>query len=65
MHLFLEDTSKKARVTQKLHLPNCGKDYSQAPWSTDPKFVLWLAKTLSCDLTETNYFLCEALAELW
>ena len=26
----------------------------KAPWSTDPKFVLWLPKTLSCDMTEPN-----------
>ena len=25
--LFLENTSKKARVTKKLHLPNCGKKF--------------------------------------
>ena len=29
---FLEDISKYARVTQKLHFLICGKLYSQAPW---------------------------------
>ena len=36
MHLFLEDTSKKARITQNIAPPpNCGKDNSLFPRSID------------------------------
>ena len=60
-HLFLEDTSKKARVTKKMHLPNCGEDTSQVPCLHMPKFGLWLAKTLTCDMTVSIISLLEAL----
>ena len=56
--LILEDTSKKARVTQILHLPNCGKNNFKAPWSTDAQIGLWLAKQWCGGV---NYFLGEAL----
>ena len=43
-HLFLEDTSEHARVTQKLHYPNCNTYNSKVLWATDPKFVCGLLK---------------------
>ena len=36
-HLFLEDTSKHARVTKKWHFQICGKHNSKVPWSTCPQ----------------------------
>ena len=43
-HLFLEDVSKNARVTQKWHFLICGKLYSQArgkfPWSASSQLYL-------------------------
>ena len=47
---FLRRSSKKARVTQILHLPNLGKGNSKVPWSTGAQIGLWLAKTRSCDV---------------
>ena len=55
-HVFLEDTSKKARVTKKMHPPNFFKYNSQVSCLEMPKFGLWLAKTLSCDKTEKIIF---------
>ena len=51
-HLLLEDISKHARITKKWHLPNCNMFNSKAPWGTDSKFVVWLANTLSYDITK-------------
>ena len=48
-HLFLEDISKHARVTQKWHFLICGRPNSQAHWPTRPKISVWVAKALSCD----------------
>ena len=43
-HLFLEDISKHARVTQKWHFLICGKLYTQAPWTRRAKVGVWVAK---------------------
>ena len=53
-HLFLEDTSKHARVTQKIAPPNWNMCNSKAPWATAPKLVFWLSTILSCDITSRN-----------
>ena len=37
---------------KKWDLPNGKSSNSQASWATDPKFPVWLANTLSCDMTE-------------
>ncbi len=55
-HLFLEDISKNARVTQKCHFRICGKLYSQAPWPQRPKLSVRVAKALSCDRMESPFF---------
>ena len=55
-HLFLEDISKHARVTQKWHFVICGKLYSQAPWPQLPKLGVWVAKVPSCDRTDSHSF---------
>ena len=44
----LEDIATHARVTKK----NGKSSNSQAPRATDPKFPVWLANTLSCDMPE-------------
>ena len=49
-HLFLEDTCKKARVTQKRHFIICGKNSSKVPWATRPQIGVWIAKARSCDM---------------
>ncbi len=58
-HLFLVDISKHASVTQKRHFLICGKDNSKAPWPTRPQIGLRVAKALSCDTDESNFFLGE------
>ncbi len=55
-HLFLEDISKNARVTQKWHFLICGKLYSQAPWPQIPKLGVRVANALSCDRTDSLFF---------
>ena len=56
-HLFLVDISKHARVTpKKWHFLICGKDNSKAPWATRPQIGLRVAKALSCDTDERNFF---------
>ena len=52
-HLFLVDISKHARVT---HFLICGKDNSKEPWPTRPQFGLRVAKALSCDTDESEFF---------
>ena len=54
-HLFLEDISKHAMVTQKWHFLICGKLYSQAPWPQRPKLGVRVAKALSCDRTDSLF----------
>ena len=51
-HLFLEDISNHASVTQKMHFLICGKLYSQVPWPQRPKLGVRVAKALSCDITD-------------
>ena len=48
-HLFLEDISKHARVTQKKNFLICGKLYRQALWPQRAKLGVRVAKALSCD----------------
>ena len=48
-HLFLEDISKHASVTQKKNFLICGKLYRQALWPQRPKLGVRVAKALSCD----------------
>ena len=55
-HLFLEDISNHARVTQKRHFLICGKLYSQAPWPQRPKLGVRVAKGLSCDRMDSLFF---------
>ena len=55
-YLFLEVIAKHARVTQKRHFLIWNKSNSKAPWPTAPKLVLWVANTLSCDMTCQTIF---------
>ena len=55
-HLFLEDISKHARVTQKNNFLIGGKLYSQAPWPQRPKLCVRVAKALSCDRMDSLFF---------
>ena len=55
-HLFLEDISEHARVTQKMALLICGSPNCQAPWLTRPKIGLRVAKALSCDIVVFYFF---------
>ena len=64
-HFFLEDISKHARVIKKMHLLIYNTSNYQAPWATDPKLVLWLPTSLSCDMAETKFFLPWSNVELW
>ena len=50
-HIFLEDISKHARVTQKIDFLICGTLYSQTPWPQRPKLGVRVAKGLSCDIS--------------
>ena len=52
-HFFLVDISKHARVTH--FLIGC-KDNSKAPWPTRPQIGLRVAKALSCDTDESEFF---------
>ena len=52
-HLFLVDISKHARVT---HFLIYGKDNSKAPWPPRPQIGLRVAKALSCDTDESEFF---------
>ena len=49
-HFFLKDIAKHARVTQKMACPNL--EICQPPWATDTKLPVWIANTLSCDMTQ-------------
>ena len=49
-HLFLEDHAKRQGALKKLHYLICGKLNSNAPWKSDPKIGVWVAKVLSCDM---------------
>ncbi len=60
-HLFLEGTSKHARVIKKKDCPFCNNDNSPAPEVTDLKVCLWLAKRLIYNITLRNYFYHEAV----
>ena len=48
-HLFLEDTSKKASVTQKIAPPKLLLGYFPGAFLQMPRLGLWPAKTLSCN----------------
>ena len=52
-HIFLVDISKHARVTHSLIY---GKDNSKAPWPPRPQIGLRVAKALSCDTDESEFF---------
>ena len=56
-HLFLEDISKHARVTQKWHFLICGRPNSQVPWAPRPKIGVRVAIALSCDTVKFFFFL--------
>ena len=70
-HIFLEDTSKHARVIKKKDCPFGNTDNSPALEVTDLKVCLWLAKRLIYNLKSRNYFYHEAvlsygdLKEVW
>ena len=55
-HLFLEDISKHARVTKQKKILIGGKLYSQAPWPQRPKLGVRVAKGLSCDRMDSQFF---------
>ena len=59
-NLFLEDTSKHARIIKKEDCPLWNNDNSPAPEVTDLKICLWFAKRLICDITSRSYFYHEA-----
>ena len=56
MHIFLVDISKHARVSPKKNDLICGKDNSKAPRPTRPQIGLRVAKALSCDTDESEFF---------
>ena len=55
-HLFLEDISTHARVTQKIDFLIGRKLYSQEPWPQRPKLGVRVAKALSCDRMDSLFY---------
>ena len=47
--------AKRQRSLKKSNFLIWNKSDSKVPWATAPKLVLWLANTLSCDLTKPYY----------
>ena len=64
MHLFLEDISKHARVTQKVALPNLRQELFLGTLSPPPIGV-WVAKSqLRALATHTPIWVCVCLKAL-